>query len=260
MTERRAHDVDVAPEGLQIGPSAISWDGQSLTVEIDERTMPTGQKVKGTVRVHPDAVTKQIFALDAAGHHRWWPIAPSMRCEVELSDPDLSWSGRGYLDCNDGEIPLEDSFAQWDWSRAALDGGESAVLYDVTRADGERMSLALRFNAAGEVDTFEPAPLVRLPTTLWRIERHTQADDGDAQVTRTLEDTPFYARSELSTRVLGQKVAAVHETLNLRRFDSNWVKVLLPFRMPRAVWSKRPGGVQAQRATPRSGTHGDCTH
>ncbi len=240
MTERRAHDVTVEPQSLEIGPSAMRWDGNELTVEIDERGAPTGARVKGRVRIVPQAITRQIFALDAQGHHRWWPIAPSVRVEVALDHPGLSWSGRGYLDCNDGEIALEDSFAHWDWSRAALDGDETAVLYDVRRVGGERMALALRFDRNGEVSTFEPAPLVKLPTTLWRIARHTQADDRDAQVVHTLEDTPFYARSELKTRVLGQKVAAVHETLNLSRFSSQWVKVLLPFRMPRAVWSRRP--------------------
>jgi carotenoid 1,2-hydratase len=52
-------------------------------------------------------------------------------------------------------------------------------------------------------------------------------------VVRTLVDAPFYARALLSTRIAGQAVTAVHESLNLDRFRSRWVQSLLPFRMPR---------------------------
>ncbi|MEO0729623.1 MAG: carotenoid 1,2-hydratase, partial [Pseudomonadota bacterium] len=48
-------------------------------------------------------------------------------------------------------------------------------------------------------------------------------------------DTPFYARSELETHVLGERAPAVHESLSLERFKAAWVKCLLPFRMPRDV-------------------------
>jgi carotenoid 1,2-hydratase len=48
-----------------------------------------------------------------------------------------------------------------------------------------------------------------------------------------LEDTPFYARSNVAGRLLGENILAFHESLDLDRFDSRWVEVLLPFRMPR---------------------------
>ena len=50
---------------------------------------------------------------------------------------------------------------------------------------------------------------------------------------QTLEDGPFYARSLLDTRLLGEPAMAVHESLSLQRFRAPWVQVLLPFRMPR---------------------------
>ena len=50
---------------------------------------------------------------------------------------------------------------------------------------------------------------------------------------KTLEDTPFYARSLLDTHLLGQAAVAVHESLSLARFRSGWVQAMLPFRMPR---------------------------
>jgi carotenoid 1,2-hydratase len=54
-------------------------------------------------------------------------------------------------------------------------------------------------------------------------------------VRQTLEDGPFYARSILSTRVFGEDVPAMHESLSLDRFRKPWVQAMLPFRMPRAV-------------------------
>jgi carotenoid 1,2-hydratase len=59
-----------------------------------------------------------------------------------------------------------------------------------------------------------------------------RAGEG-TRVLRTLEDTPFYARSILDARLMGERVAAVHETLDLRRLDTALVRWMLSFRMPR---------------------------
>lgn len=137
------------------------------------------------------------------------------------------------MDSNIGEAPLEDGFTHWTWSRASLDG-ESAVLYDASLRDGSNFSMGLRFDRSGRAEEFNPPPARRLPTTGWRISRETRADNGSsANVLRTLEDTPFYARSLVSTQLLSAPVTAVHESLDLNRFASRWVQTLLPFRMPR---------------------------
>jgi carotenoid 1,2-hydratase len=154
--------------------------------------------------------------------------------EVVLDRPGLRWSGPAYLDSNAGDAPLERDFVRWDWSRAAVRDG-TAILYDVTRRDGEHFALALRCEASGAVEEFTPPARVQLPPgTVWRIERRTRAEAGhEAAVVRTLEDTPFYARSVVATRLLDQPVTAMHESLSLDRFRSSWVQMLLPFRMPR---------------------------
>jgi carotenoid 1,2-hydratase len=108
------------------------------------------------------------------------------------------------------------------------------VLYDVIPRATEPMTLALRIDPSGAVDRFAPPPRTALPDTLWRIARGTRAEQPHgARVQRTLEDTPFYARSVLSAHLLGTPVTAVHESLSLDRFRSPWVQALLPFRMPR---------------------------
>jgi carotenoid 1,2-hydratase len=73
-----------------------------------------------------------------------------------------------------------------------------------------------------------------LPGTLWRIDRQTRADEGSTpKILKTLEDAPFYARSMVSSDVNGHAATAIHESLSLDRFASPWVRMLLPFRMPR---------------------------
>ena len=80
---------------------------------------------------------------------------------------------------------------------------------------------------------FEPPPRATLPGTLWRVRRETRSDSGEAKPLRRFEDAPFYARSLIGHRLLGEEVASVHESLDLDRFARQWVRVLLPFRMPR---------------------------
>ena len=57
--------------------------------------------------------------------------------------------------------------------------------------------------------------------------------DEQVRVQETLEDAPFYARSMLSSGLLGEKVISMHETLNVPRLTSLMVRMMLPFRMPR---------------------------
>jgi carotenoid 1,2-hydratase len=52
-------------------------------------------------------------------------------------------------------------------------------------------------------------------------------------VLHTLEDTPFYARSLVSCGLLGERVTAMHESLNVPRLVSLPVQCMLPCRMPR---------------------------
>ena len=92
--------------------------------------------------------------------------------------------------------------------------------------------MALRASPSGEVQDVPAPPKLRLPRTRWGMERPTRADGADVE--RTLESAPFYARSVLSARLLGERVTAVHESLSLDRFRAGWVQAMLPFRMPRA--------------------------
>lgn len=233
MTERGRDRVHRTASSLAIGPSMLSWDGDVLTIQIEEVTAPLPTSLRGIVRVYPKALAGRTFSLDAAGRHRWQPVAPCAHVEVLMSQPSLRWHGSGYVDSNSGDEPIEGAFQSWTWARADLRSG-TAVLYDVVPHSSATGSVALLFNPAGSIEEFEPPPSVDLPPTHWHITRQTRADDArSVRVLKTLESAPFYARSLISTRILGQQAFAMHESLSLQRFRSRWVQAMLPFRMPR---------------------------
>ena len=148
--------------------------------------------------------------------------------------PNLAWHGQGYLDCNRGNAPLESAFKSWQWSRARLADGSTVVLYDTQHKAGSRMQLAHRYLPTGEREIIAVPAQSALSTTGWGIARRTQSDGNVAPtIVKTLENGPFYARSLLSTELLGEKVIAVHESLSLARFANPAVQAMLPFRMPR---------------------------
>lgn len=236
MTERGRDAVRRGERMLQIGPSSLRWQGGTLKIDLEEICAPLPRRLRGTIRVTPSGLTGRAFALDAAGNHLWQPIAPRAHIDVRLEQPGLSWQGSGYLDSNFGAEPLADGFTRWDWSRAHLQR-DCVILYDALRRDGTAASLALRVTPDGAVAAIAPPPPVALPRTAWRIARHTRSDAGEAvQRHQTLEDTPFYARSRIETRLLGEPATIFHESLNLDRFAAPIVQAMLPFRMPRRIF------------------------
>jgi carotenoid 1,2-hydratase len=236
MTERGEGALDRVADAISIGPSMMMWDGTSLIVQFSETCAPIPRKIKGTVRITPQALAMQCFALDAQGKHRWTPISPRARIEVKLEEPGLSWNGTGYVDSNAGDAPLEEGFAHWNWSRAHC-AKDTAVFYEGERRDGTRFDLALRFDAKGRAEAIEPPPVAVLPITGWRVPRLTHADAGSSvAIKRSWEDAPFYSRTALSAQIFGEQVEVVHESLSLDRLRSPFVRFMLPFRMPRAIF------------------------
>ncbi len=239
MTERGRDALDRGPSHLAIGPSTLRWEGGTLIIDIDEIGVPIPTRIRGQVRVHPAATVAQSFHLDRDGLHTWRPIAPIARVEADFREPNLSWRGHGYFDWNSGTVPLEQSFASWDWSRAATRDG-AAIFYDVARNDGVEASLAIKVDRTGAVQPVEPPARCSLAASpVWRIARGTRSDAGrGGAIVKTLEDTPFYARSIVAADIEGEPVMAMHESLSLNRFVSPIVQLMLPFRMPRrARWN-----------------------
>ncbi|MEO0958083.1 MAG: carotenoid 1,2-hydratase [Pseudomonadota bacterium] len=236
MTERGRGALDRGAQHFRVGPSALHWDGTRLTLDFDERASPFPRPLpypmRGRVTLHPETLGQEAHSLDPKGRHRWEPIAPMARAEIEVSEPSLAWSGHGYIDTNSGTEMLEDGFRRWDWSRATLPDGAAAILYDLTYPDGTQKSIARRIAPDGTPEPFAPPPRQRLPTGLWGIARQTQSE-APPKLTRRFEEAPFYTRAAIETSLLGARVPAVHETFNGPRFASPVVKAMLPMRMPR---------------------------
>ena len=134
----------------------MHWDGTALTIDIDEITVPHFDRLRGTIRVHPAAITGVELPLHPDGSHVWRPFAPVADIEVALDRPGWRWTGHGYLDANFGTRALEADFRTWTWARLPTRDG-AVCLYDAVRRDGSTLAAAVRFDAAGPGGDLRPA-------------------------------------------------------------------------------------------------------
>ena len=230
MTERGRRSLSREADHIAIGASAMRWDGATLRVTIDEGTVPLPSRLRGTIEVRPRAIGTRRFVLDAHGRHRWQPIAPLSDVSVHFDNPQLSWTGTGYFDTNDGDEPLEAAFKAWTWSRFDL-ARKARIFYDVVLRDGGARSLSLDVSEDGVLDAaaiaYQP-----MATTAWGIAREAPCAAGTKPVLlQTMENAPFYARSAIRCRIDGIEASGVHETLSLGRLVSPIVRFMLPFKM-----------------------------
>jgi len=237
MTERGQNAIERTAHQFTVGPSHLRWENGALTIQIDERIPLLGNKVQGSITVFPKQLFNQVVELDDLGKHRWGPISPSARVEVSFTNPSLQWRGNAYFDSNEGDEAISKPFSEWDWSRAHLKDGSTAVIYDVRQKNGNERIIASKFNPDGTVESFIPPERVLLRKTGWRIQRNMRSEKignhANIELLNTFEDTPFYARSMLKSQLLGEEVISMHETLNVKRLESNIVQFMLPWRMPR---------------------------
>ena len=237
MTERGKNAIERSAHHFTVGPSDIYWEKDSLTIQIKERTPLLGQRVEGTIKIFPEQLFNHVIALDDQKKHRWGPLSPSAKAQVHFTKPNLQWSGQAYFDSNEGDEPIVKPFREWDWSRAHLHDRSTAVIYDVRQKNGYENCIASRFYKDGRVESFEPPQKTLLPKTGWRIQRRMHSEEIPAKsselILSTFEDTPFYARTMLKSRLLGEDVILMHETLNTNRLESPIVQLMLPWQMPR---------------------------
>ncbi len=236
MTERGHRLLERNAATLRIGPSSLTMRGDDVVFDIDEISVPQPSRVRGKVRITPLVRCERVWSLDETARHRWRPLVPCAHVEVELQAPNLRWHGRGYHDSNQGDEPLEEAFSGWHWARTSLAGYRTVVTYDMSTRAGARRQLGIDIDSGGAVREFVVPEPTSLPSSLWGVERQAHCgDQPPARLARTLEDTPFYARSMLASRVCGENTTTMHESLSLDRFRSRWVQLLLPFRMPRVT-------------------------
>lgn len=235
MTEHGRRHVERSPSSFAVGNSTMRWENGTLIIDIDEVGTPFPRRIRGRVTLHTEGLGKGAFLIDDRGRHRWRPLSPVSRIDVAFTEPDLHWTGHGYFDCNEGDEPLEDAFAFWDWSRTMIGDQKTAILYNTDMMSGASCLAALVVDKHGdikEIETPEPARLPRTP--IFQIRRRTRAEEGPPpRIVRTLEDTPFYSRSVIETQLFGERRVAIHESLSGPRLNSPIVQFMLPYRMPR---------------------------
>ena len=230
MTERNRSAVTRDARSFRVARSRLAWEGDRFVAELTERSAPFGRRIEGRVELIPRVLNPERFPLDTDGRHTWHPVAPLADIHVEFDRPGLSWDGHGYFDMNFGSRMLELDFRTWDWSRSAEADGTS-IYYVARSVDGDERRLGMRFGIDGSRTELDVPPPQTLPNSGWRVARHPSFTDT-VSLARVLEDTPFYTRSLLADTSGGLHV---HESLDMRRFSSPWVRTLLPFRMPRVA-------------------------
>ena len=238
MTDRGRAALRTSPDTLQVGPSAMHWDGDRLVITINEiASPPLISRVRGTITVTPRAVTSVELALTPDGAHVWRPFAPDSDITVALEADGWQWSGHGYFDANFGTRALETDFTFWTWGRYPTRDG-ALCIYDATRRDGSEIETAVAFDRTGAAQVVDAPPRTRFKRSLWQVYRETRADPGvTPQQVLPMLDAPFYARSAVKTQINGEIVTGVHEALDLVRFRSPLLKPMLAVRVPRrAGW------------------------
>jgi carotenoid 1,2-hydratase len=197
--------------------------------------------VRGSIRVQAGRRFAPAIDLANNGEHHWYPVAPASPAEARFEAPDLCFQGTAYHDMNQGRRPLEDDFVGWDWSRltprTAPSADEGLISYDIrTRENPGEIQRRLFAFDRDSLRLQEPGE-TRLSSAgrgLWGVERQPVSDPHErGEITRRLEDSPFYTRSLAETRIGGVDYHGVHESLAMDRFVSPITQLMLPFRIRR---------------------------
>lgn len=208
----------------------MRWEGNDLTIDIQERCAPVPFPLRGRVTFSPGTFYEAPVRLAETGNHFWQAAAPHGRVTAEFSAPGLSWSGPAYHDMNWGDEQLENAFTRWTWLRAKTEQG-TQVVYDVERRDGSPLAFGRLFRE-GAVTEVPVPPGHELKRGMWGMTRSVRSETPPRLIGR-LEDAPFYTRSHVGLTLGGQACEGFHESLSLDRFMHPAVQLMLPFRMPR---------------------------
>ena len=235
FTEYDRTESHCSNRALGLGRNRIEYADNSLICHIDDLTAPLPSRVRGTVRLDCTRAADLPVQLLPEREHWWRVIVPRGGISVDLEQPKLSWRGQGYFDSNIGNEPLEAAFQNWSWLRATTSAHRTLVIYRLRPACGAEVIHSLEFTPEGSCDHFLPPPAISLPKSSWGIPRQVATEHAvGARVRSTLENGPFYARSVVEAQLHGETVEAMHECVSLARFQSSWVRSLLPFRMRRS--------------------------
>ncbi|HVG57740.1 MAG TPA: carotenoid 1,2-hydratase [Hyalangium sp.] len=214
-----------SPHRLRIGRSTLSYSGETVRMEVDERTAPWGRPVRARLVLEPVTPLGDEVQLVPELPHWWQPMAPRARALLEVDTEGVRAEGMGYHDTNHGAEQLGKRLSGWHWSRTH---GEHETVVDYVLPDG---TSPVRVTAApGRMRCERGASGEVLPTerTGWglRVPRHLRAGTTVVGAPRLLESSPFYARVEARQHGLD----TLGEVADFRRFHSPLIRWMAHFR------------------------------
>jgi carotenoid 1,2-hydratase len=213
------------PQRLRIGRSTLSYSGETVRMEVDERTAPWGRPVRARLVLEPMTPLGDEVQLVPELPHWWQPVAPRARALLEVDTEGVRAEGMGYHDTNHGAEQLGKRLSGWHWSRTH---GARETVVDYLLPDG---ASPVRVTAApGLMRCERGASGEVLPTerTGWglQVPRHLRAGNRVVGAPRLLESSPFYARVEARQEGLD----TLGEVADFRRFHSPLIRWMAHFR------------------------------
>ncbi|WP_224364989.1 carotenoid 1,2-hydratase [Hyalangium versicolor] len=210
---------------LRIGRSTLSYEGDLVRMQVDERTAPWGRRVKACLVLEPLTPMGDEVQLAPGLPHWWQPLAPRTRARLEVETEGLSLEGLGYHDTNHGAEQLGARLRGWHWSRTH---GEHETVVDYVLPDGIPPVQVVAGPWGLQSKRGSSAGVLETERTGWglRVPRHLLTRAPVEGAPRLLESSPFYARVEAST----QKANTLGEVADFRRFHSPLIRWMAHFR------------------------------
>jgi len=227
FTEHRGAWLDDERRTLRIGGSLLEYavDG-TIRIAIEERTAPWGRPVRLDLVLTPLGPAGPEVSVDAAGRHRWQPLAPRAAATLRLAEAS-EIAGIGYHDRNAGTEQLGATLRGWRWSR--VHDREATWIRYVPAPPAPAIAAMAREDVV-DVRPAASSP-ERLRRSRWGLPLPATIHAGThvVPVTELLESSPFYARQQ------GRQGAALAlaEVADFARFHSPLIRWMAYFRMRR---------------------------
>lgn len=227
-------EANINAREMTVGPNHIQNDGLSYRCQFSERTatlLNVGScDVEGEFEISAPAFMDVDFSVDPKQEHIWKPIAPFARFSMRLKNPNLQFSGNGYIDHNHSAAAPEQTLSQWRWARYHLPSHEAELMFYIKDIAGEEKRLHLLFDAHGHhIGDATYASSYRRHR--WGLNSMLDRPHGKLSKIENMEDAPFYSRNALHLETSKGPVRGISEHIDFDRFKKPWVQFLTPFKI-----------------------------
>ncbi|WP_224243018.1 carotenoid 1,2-hydratase [Hyalangium gracile] len=214
-----------SPYRLRIGRSTLSYEGEVVRMEVDERTAPWGRPVKARLVLEPMTPLGDEVQLVAGLPHWWQPMAPRARAWLTVDTEGLELEGLGYHDTNHGQEQLGARLSGWHWSRTH---GARDTVVDYVLPDGSAPVQVIAGPQGVQCRRGSGTLALETRRTGWglRVPKRLLSSAPVESEPRLLESSPFYARVEARQGGLD----TLGEVADFRRFHSPLIRWMAHFR------------------------------